>query len=762
MADQKQLEQAHLDTTMQELAAADTRLSAEVARTKAEETNLNKNFFADTKINLTNDAETIETAASIQQQQQMLDERSNAWKQSTLQLATVRRLKHSPYFARIDFQEGEEKPETIYIGLGSFTNAAGKFLIYDWRAPISSIYYDGGLGKITYQTPDGPQTVDVSLKRQFVIADGQIQTMFDTTETIGDQMLLEVLNEKSDTQMKSIVTTIQREQNQIIRDTTADLLFVQGAAGSGKTSAVLQRVAYLLYRYRGNLSSSQVIMFSPNQLFSDYIGNVLPELGEQNMVQFTFYQYVTRRVPNITVQDLFSQFEAKLTPSQKKIQSLKASLAFFQATSKYTSSLEKGGMRFRDIRFRDKVFISRKRIEDIFYSYNENYHLGNRLDATKNRLISMLNRKVNSEMKADWVQETVQNLSQEQLRDLQQDGPQEFKDSDAEYGFFARKIVIRAFGEIQQAIVRNHFLNVRGQYVAFLRELPHYLDLGQFDLTEAEWANEVEHFVAEFKARRLAIADATPYIYLYDLITGRHGERDMRYVFIDEIQDYTPYQLAYLQRSFPKAKFTLLGDLNQAIFTKENSHSLIADVSKLFNPEKTRVVQLTRSYRSTKQVTEFTKAILKSGQKIEAFDRQGPLPVLYVRQDEAALVEALRGQIKIDNAAQQTTAIIAKTLEEAEKLHQTLLDQGVKTTLIRSENQRLAAGVIVVPSYLAKGLEFDAVVLWQANEAMFHHEDERELLYTIASRAMHRLTIFASPALSPMLADVPSDLYETK
>ena len=192
MADQKQLEQAHLDTTMQELAAADTRLSAEVARTKAEETNLNKNFFADTKINLTNDAETIETAASIQQQQQMLDERSNAWKQSTLQLATVRRLKHSPYFARIDFQEGEEKPETIYIGLGSFTNAAGKFLIYDWRAPISSIYYDGGLGKITYQTPDGPQTVDVSLKRQFVIADGQIQTMFDTTETIGDQMLLEL------------------------------------------------------------------------------------------------------------------------------------------------------------------------------------------------------------------------------------------------------------------------------------------------------------------------------------------------------------------------------------------------------------------------------------------------------------------------------------------------------------------------------------------------------------------------------------------
>ena len=291
MAENEQAkEQTHLTGIMKELSGAESRLSKEMAKTKSEEKNISDNFFNDFSLNFTDYAETIETAASIQQQQRVLDERTNAWKQSAQQLATVKRLMGNPYFARIDFQEGREKPETIYIGLGSFTNEAGKFLIYDWRAPISSIYYDGGLGKVTYQTPDGPQQVTVSLKRQFVIKNGKIQTMFDTTETIGDQMLLEVLGEKSDTQMKTIVTTIQREQNQIIRDTKADLLFVQGAAGSGKTSAVLQRVAYLLYRYRGNLSSSQVIMFSPNQLFSDYISNVLPELGEQNMVQFTYYQ----------------------------------------------------------------------------------------------------------------------------------------------------------------------------------------------------------------------------------------------------------------------------------------------------------------------------------------------------------------------------------------------------------------------------------------------------------------------------------------
>ena len=753
-------EQQHLDAIMKELSGAKERLSKEMAKTKTEEKNISDKFFNDFSLNFTNYAETIETAASIQQQQRVLDERTNAWKQSAQQLVTVQRLLGNPYFARIDFQEGREKPETIYIGLGSFTNEAGKFLIYDWRAPISSIYYDGGLGKVTYQTPDGPQQVTVSLKRQFVIKNGQIQTMFDTTETIGDQMLLEVLGEKSDTQMKTIVTTIQREQNQIIRDTKADLLFVQGAAGSGKTSAVLQRVAYLLYRYRGNLTSSQVIMFSPNQLFSDYISNVLPELGEQNMVQFTYYQYVTRRLPHIEVQNLFSQFEQQLTPVQKKIARVKGSLDFFKTAQTYATSLERSGLRFRDIRFRGEVFFSRKRIREIFYSYNENYHMGNRLNATKERLIKMLNRKIESETKAQWVQEAVQNLSDEEIRSMQQDGPKEFKNSDDEYRFFARQLVMKGFDAIQQDIVRNRFINIRGQYVSFLREVPAIYDLAAEGISEADWQAEVDHFIAMFKERKLPMADATPYLHLYDLITGRHGEREMRYVFVDEIQDYTPYQLAYLKASFPRAKFTLLGDLNQAIFTKDDSRTLINETSKLFDPEKTRVVQLTQSYRSTKQVTDFTKAILTSGQKIVAFNRQGPLPKLIVRPDEAGLMTALQAQLKVNDEAKQTTAVIAKTLEAAEAIYAKMKAAGIKVTLIKSENQRLAAGVIVVPSFLAKGLEFDAVVLWQVNAKNYHEEDERELLYTVASRAMHRLTMLASPDVTPLLDKVPEELYE--
>jgi DNA helicase-2/ATP-dependent DNA helicase PcrA len=233
----------------------------------------------------------------------------------------------------------------------------------------------------------------------------------------------------------------------------------------------------------------------------------------------------------------------------------------------------------------------------------------------------------------------------------------------------------------------------------------------------------------------------------------------MRFVFIDEIQDYTPYQLAYLRYRFGKARFTMLGDLNQAIFTKQSDGDLLGDVATLFDPEKTNVVQLTKSYRSTEQITNFTKALLVNGQRIDAFDRAGDLPNVYIGATEADLLVRLEKQIGTNDSSGLTTAIITRTLEDAQALYAQLKDGGVAATLIKSENQRLAPGVIIVPSFLAKGLEFDAVVMYQANTANYGSEDDRQLIYTIASRAMHRLTILASPDLAPILANVPQDLF---
>lgn len=760
-AETQREEQVRVDNVVGQIQTKEQELQAKMKQAETEEADIHQHFDKDVKINTGSYEGMMDTALSIRQQQQMLDERTNSWQHSAQQLGVLQRLEKTPYFARIDFEENHaKKPETIYIGLGSFTDNNDHFLIYDWRAPISSIYYDGNLGKVSYQTPDGEQQVNVDLKRQFLINNGQIKTMFDTQETIGDQMLMEVLGEQSDTKMKSIVTTIQREQNQIIRDTKAELLFVQGAAGSGKTSAIMQRVAYLLYRYRGNLSSSQVIMFSPNQLFNDYIGNVLPELGEQNMVQLTYHQYAARRLPNMTVEDLFSQFEKTNGHQDKRLTQLKASLAFFKATENYATDLEHQGMRFRDIKLRKEVFIAKEKIAQTYYHFNHNYHLGNRLTATKEKMVRYLNRRIEHETKTKWVSDFIQSLDDEGMRKWYGNHPHNFENGDEEFHFLAKNVVTAAFDSVRRGIVRNRFLNIKAQYIDFLRAVPHYLDVTQFDLTVAEWQHDVDRVLAQLRQKKLAMEDVTPYLYLYDLITGKHGDREIRYLFIDEIQDYTPYQLAFLKFNFPQARFTLLGDLNQAIFTQESSHRLLKELSYLFDPDKTRVVQLTQSYRSTQQITDFTKAILRNGEDVQAFNRKGQLPKLIERADEAALVTAVQNELQVNTDAGLTTAIITKTLPESQALTKQLKAAGVKVTLIRSENQRLAAGTIVVPSYLAKGLEFDAIIAWQVNATNYGSDDERQLLYTIASRAMHRLALFNSGTLSPLLADVPATLYE--
>lgn len=756
----REYEQKHLDHVIDEIKKAKVGAEKRIATAKNDIEDINKQTN-DIHLNTTTYSGMMDTAMSFRAQQQMLDERNNSWQHAADHLATLKRLEKKPYFARIDFKErGAAKPESVYIGLASFSDKPDHFLIYDWRAPISSVYYEGKLGKVSYNTPVGPQEVDMTLKRQFQIKDGTIVTIFDTDEQVGDQMLLEALGNHSSTKMKSIVTTIQRTQNEIIRDTKDDLLFVQGAAGSGKTAAVLQRVAWLLYRYRGNLTSSQVVLFSPNQLFNDYIDQVLPELGEHNMVQMTYFQFANRRVPRLHVQTLAQRFAASQDETSKKAQRLCTSLQYFKATERYAKHLGHAHMRFRNIMFNGKIFVSKEKIREIYYSFNNNYKLGNRLDGTKEALIKYLNHRVSTEMRSKWVEERVQSLSKEELDTLFANEPREFESDDKEFKFLARKIVMKAFEPIKRAINHNQWLNINGQYLHLLRVTPKLVNLADYGLTADQWTNFVDQTKEELKQRNISAAGITTYLYLYDLITGKHGQRDIRYVFVDEVQDYDPYQLAYLKYRFPRAKFTLLGDLNQAIFTHENSKSLLRQLSTMFEPEKTKVVQLTKSYRSTKQITDFTKHILLDGEAIEAFDRNGELPQVVTAPDFDGSVDALVDALAKYQGEHDQVAIIGKTLEDSEQLHQALERRNVKTTLIRTENQRLVKGTIIVPSFLAKGLEFDAIIVWNANDEQYHGDDERQLLYTICSRAMHALTLTAVGKVTDLLDKVPTDEYE--
>ena len=758
----KQFEQRHLSRILAKIKLAELKQLKAVNRVEKNERIIQKDYYNDVRLRSTTYSGLMETGVEVRQKQEMLDQLNAQWKQAQFFLKRLKLLAKHPYFARVDFKRpGSEEIHTIYIGLTSFADQKGHYLIYDWRAPISSIYYENKLGKVAYQTPTGRKSVKIVLKRQFQIQAGRIQTVFDTSTAVGDQLLLSNLGRQSTPKMRNIVSTIQKEQNQVIRDTRSDLLYVQGAAGSGKTSAALQRVAYLLYRYRQHLTARQIILFSPNQLFNDYVNHVLPSLGEHNMIRMTYYQYSDHRVPQLNVETLAERFAAdNLTHRHQGINRLKNSLANFEAITKYAHGLNRQGMHFKNIIFRRRVLFSKERIAKIYYSFNSNYDLRNRLDATRERLNQLLQKRIKVEMQQKWVADAIEDMTRRQLRAIQLTHPNEFQNLNNSYGFLAKHIVIGAFRQVQKIIDHNLFINLNQQYLHWLKRLPEYMKLYDYQVSPEDWQNGIREFINGLDYGSISMADVSGYLYLHDLITGSYGHRDIKYIFIDEAQDYTGFQMAFLHYEFPRAHFTVLADLNQAIFTHRASHSLWGDLQKIFAHQATRRIRLNKSYRSTKQITDFTKYLLPDGKRIQSFARQGSLPQVNVKPDRGRELAKLVKILRADHQHYATTAVIGKNLQQCQILDRQLRQRHLRTHLIQTENQQLVSGIIIVPAYLAKGLEFDAVVMLDASPANYRDPNDRQLAYTVCTRAMHRLNVLSIGKVSSLFDSVPKRLYK--
>ncbi|EJQ49467.1 hypothetical protein IEQ_02922 [Bacillus cereus BAG6X1-2] len=384
-------EQQRVNVVIKKVDEELKELDGRVGSVKSEIVSIRKNFWEDVKVNIDNIKEAVETAASIRQEAELLAEREHTHRHTKNEYNLLTKIKETPYFGRIDFKEDEADTDEMYIGIGFFYDKENdEFLVYDWRAPISSLYYDYILGRAQYKAPIGTISGDLLLKRQYMIRNGTIQSMFDTGVTIGDELLQEVLGRNASEQMKSIVATIQREQNQIIRNDKSDVLIVQGTAGSGKTSAALQRVAYLLYRYRDTVNADQILLFSPNELFNSYIANVLPELGEENMQQTTFQAYVEHMIGRVfSIEDAFSQLEYVLTKKNEstyetrlKGVQYKSSVEFMGLIEKYARSLSEKGLQFHDIKFKGEMIIEERTIYDYFYTLNTSISIPNRMQLT--------------------------------------------------------------------------------------------------------------------------------------------------------------------------------------------------------------------------------------------------------------------------------------------------------------------------------------------------------------------------------------------
>ena len=765
-------EQQRVNHVMSEIDRQLEEIAGDIDEKKTDILEFRKNFWEDVSLNF----EDSGTYASLKQQVEVLSENERTYQHAKKKMKTLSRLKQSPYFGRIDFcDEYDKQVQEIYLGIASLVDEDGiHFLVYDWRAPVSNLYYDYSPGPAQYNTPSGIINGEMTLKRQYMIRNSVIESMFDASVTIGDELLQEVLGKQSNSQMKSIVATIQKEQNLIIRNTLSQMLVVQGAAGSGKTSAALQRVAYLLYRFRDTLRADQIVLFSPNAMFNSYVATVLPELGEENMEQTTFQEYLVHRLGEvIQVEDPFNQMEYILSMMGQEGYSeridgiqFKATGEFMDWIEQYVSFLGIKDMKFIDITFRDEVLISAARIHEQFYKYDSTIRMPNRLGLLSEWLLKELKNKAAFEMSKLWVEEEIELLDKDEynwafkeLQKRERSAGNTFDDFQTERTILAEKIVDLYFKPLRTEIKQFGYVNLPLLYHQLFADPSYVLNFLGYAELPLHWREICNQTALNLEQMKLFYEDATPYLYLTECIEGFQTNNTIRHVFIDEAQDFSTFQFRFIKRLFPRSKMTVLGDWNQRIFIHDQGSLNTDNLTLLFGEKDTSHVTLTRSYRSTRQIIEFTRALIEGGEVIEPFNREGDKPVLKQTSNSAkhaaVVVESIQ---ELQAAGYRTIAVICKTANESSKAFETL-KKLINVRLIEKETASFQAGILIIPSYLAKGVEFDAVIIYDASQATYGKESERKLFYTACTRAMHELHICINGEMNPFIMNVSNDLY---
>lgn len=670
----------------------------------------------------------------------------------------LRKMLNSPYFGRIDFIEEDGgiqcQEESIYIGISTLMDEkTGDFLIYDWRAPISSMFYDCGLGEAAYHCSVGTIKGRITLKRQYKITNGSMQYMFNADLKIDDEVLQEILGKSVDDKMHTIVNSIQREQNQIIRDGSHRALFVEGPAGSGKTSVALHRIAFLLYRDRDILNEKNVLILSPNHLFSDYISNVLPEMGEENVLRKTFHDCVSESITQLPI-----QLETR--------------------THHLESVLSNGSSSDQAIRAENIAFKSSGNFERIMQEY---------LDWVQTSLVddypAIEFRGQTIFSKADWKQYYLDHFSSmpavlrlEKIRTLIDSRIRPFlhavrKEKEAEIAARGEEVDKNAIKALARMAAREEFSSFHEKIDKLTKLIP----LSEYRrLFTGGWLHARSASKASFPQKWQVIQKQTltflnkgilPYedipcfIYFQGVLQGFPINRDIKHLIIDEAQDYTTLQYKILVNLFPSSTWTVVGDPAQVVhpFLKTASFNYMSGIIGI---EKSIAFRLTRSYRSTKQIQAFCQALLSYQSEVESVNRAGLLPTVTPIKKLQDLIPVLVHTIeKILKEGWHSIAIICKNTYQSTKIF-TDLKAHIDLTLVISEDDAFHQGIVVIPSYLAKGLEFDAVLVINADAINYRREEERHILYTICTRTLHHLSLFYFGNPSPFISGMDEKLYE--
>lgn len=693
-------EQLHLSDTYAKLQEIGRELVRKMERTRAAAAADKRSMSEELAPNFATYADAMETYADFAAMNRVIDGYNLAQDADAERLANVELLLKQPYFAKVALQfKPGQKPKELYIGTAGIADEAYRRLVVDWRSPVAEVYYNQDTGPTSYVADGRTIDVDLKLRRQFDIDEDRLNAYFDTTVVIQDSLLLASLSKRRTAQMQAITATIQKEQNQVVRHEDVPVLLVSGIAGSGKTSVLLQRIAYLFYQMRGSLDAREVFLITPNPVFRDYIAGVLPDLGERNPESLTW-----------------NEFARGLLPPDRGVGEANADLSTLARIDAAVRDFEFDAFDFRDIRVRDVRLVSADSVRKLSDKLRRIPAGPHRVTLMREELHARLEARLAQMAGADETLDALSALSpDEQLRIFHEAiAPADEQEERA----LALRYLRDRYADAFAAVDNDDWLRI---------------DRVGMRLLNADGLSPLE------------------WLYLKMALTGL-GNPDAKYVMIDEVQDYTAAQLAVLARYFRRAHFLLLGDPNQAIAP---GTATFDEVRAVFEAARGPVEEcrLMTSYRSTPEITELFASLLGEDEhaNISAVQRADEPPAIVSCPDEAAYAAALREAVAAAHDDEGLSAVIAPWKHEAKRLQKLLGDDA--PPLADDTASLPAQGVVLITLKLAKGLEFDRVIVPDASERVFPADDplSRRRLYTTLSRATRSLVVLAHGELTPLL-----------
>lgn len=646
-------------------------------------------------------------------------------RRTSLRFNNLQKCIKKPYFARIDFSEdGQSNLECCYLSKVGVVDYDGNLVTVDWRAPIASLYYDSNIGSVKYLAPGGEISGYLSLKRQFTIENKTLIEYMDVDAVSDDELLKSYLGVNSDSRLKNIVASIQKEQNTIIRSNLYDNIIIQGAAGSGKTTVALHRVAYLVYNFRDKYKSNQFMVIGPNKYFLSYISSVLPDLDVDNVNQLIFDE-----ISKEYVDEKYKIVDLRFNDIKK----LKCSLEFKDALEKYFSEYEKNILPEEDLKIKEFVVLKYEEIKEVYES--ENVTSYDNIQSKFDKLILFLKRII-----SDREEEIYNRLIKEY---------DPLKSNNAGEMYKKREVIKDELLKGCRNSFKKYFSMANHKvlqiYKNFIKNIGKYIKL----------EDETIDRINDIKSDSIEFEDLPAIMYIKYRLYGSKDYNKYRHVVIDEAQDLGPFHFFVLKKIFKEASFSIFGDLAQSIYPHRSIESWDEVVEDIFM-NNCKILKLKKSYRTTIEIMNKANLITQhlGFDAAEPVIRHGEdVRFFCVSKDEKMdKIKNMINEMKAD--AYKTIAIICKTSDEVDEIYNKLHKDGIDVHNIEKESEEFESGICILTCFMAKGLEFDGVIITDASESNYKIDDklEMKLLYVSMTRPLHKLVILYNDKITEVLS----------